>query len=324
MNKKFVKYFILTSIFLLALIFSFNLSIDPYDKYRFNLFDIEHKLTRNDRNTKLEQLKKLDNVDNLIIGSSRSQTLNPQIVSTYLNGITYNFGVGGGKIEDFLGLVLYLERNKKLPKNILLALDFNAFNSKLDSHKDFYKSNELNFLKNYKENFQLSHFLSIDTTRSSFKTLKAHLKNEEPSHYFNEYGFIIGPTESKSLSEIKQESLKYFKTQYSNGDFILDKTRISYFKRLISLIKRHQMNLKVIITPVSNYQMSLIKKNSKLEKEYKLFLNEVSNSNTVINFMEIKRDRSDDSYFVDSVHYSEKLGNKILDSIYQKNNISFE
>jgi hypothetical protein len=110
MYKAFIKRFLVLVLLLLICILAFNLSIDPYNKYGINVFNIKHKLTRDDREFKISQINSMDKIDNLIIGSSRSQTLNPEILTQSLGGVSYNFGVGGGKIEDFLGLLLYLEK----------------------------------------------------------------------------------------------------------------------------------------------------------------------------------------------------------------------
>lgn len=316
--KFFVKYFLLFVSILLFLIITFNLSIDPYNKYGINLFNIKYKLTRDDRGFKIGQINAMNKIDNLIIGSSRSQTLDPYILSMFLGGISYNFGVGGGKIEDALGVLLYLKKENKLPKNILLALDFNAFNSSHELHSDFLNSKELNFLNNQVNQLEIAHFLSFDTTRSSFKTLKAHFKNEKPIYYFNEYGLAIGPDEKIDEKRIEELSNNYFQTQYTNGEYKIDSKRIEWYKQIIEIITKNNINLKVILTPVYEYQFSLIENNKKLNESYIQLLKMIKDNNSFENLMENKQYRENISYFIDNVHFKKPLGDKILIDIYSK------
>jgi len=320
--KKFVKKFFLFSIFIILFLLILNLSVDPYNKYGINLWNIDYKLTRDDRGLKIGQVNQLEKIDNLILGSSRSQTLDPKIVSKFISGVTYNFGVGGGTIEDSLGMLLYLEKERKLPKNILLCLDFSAFNSNNKVHSGFVNSKELNFIKTKVNSFDIAHFLSIDTTRSSIKTLKMYLNGKKPKYYFNKYGLIV--SSNKIIideSEIEERKIKiladkYFQMQYSNGEFILDKKRLEYYKQFISIVKKYNINLKVLLTPIYSYQLSLIKNNNKLNDKLNQFLVDIKEIYPFYNFINNPRYNDKKSYFADSVHYKKVYGDIILSKIY--------
>ena len=330
--KRFIKRFLLLSSLVIGFLLALNLSVDPYNKYGINVFHIKYKLSRDDRAFKIGQLKQLKQIDNLILGSSRSQTLDPTIISEFLSGITYNFGVGGGTIEDSLGILLYLEKENKLPKNILLCLDFSAFNTNNKTHSKFFNSKELNFIKSNVNNFDIAHFLSIDTTRSSIKTLRMHIKSKNPEHYFNKYGFMVSSNNLRKtdllqdddvqIARIKTLSNSYFQTQYSNGNLVLDIKRFEYYKQLIDIAKRYNINLKVILTPIHNYQLLLIEKNSKLNNTLKQFLFQLQEIHPFYNFMRENKYSGGTHYFVDSVHYKKTLGDIMLTNIYgnQTNN----
>jgi len=315
----FIKRFFLFYIMILLLILGFTLSIDPYNKLGINLFNIEYKLTRDDRGFKIGQINSMKQIDNLIIGSSRSQTLNPKILSETLGGTSYNFGVGGGKIEDALGLLLYLEKEQKLPKNILLCLDFNAFNANNKLHTKFLSSKELNFLNKHVNGFEFAHFLSIDTIRSSVKTLKNHLKNKKPIHYFNEFGLIVGPDEISDERKIKQVADSYFQTEYSNGEYSIDIRRLKWYQQFIEITEENNINLKVILTPIYEYQYKMIQNNIELSEQYNLLLQQLKKKYPLDNLMEIEKYRSNLNYFADSVHYKGELGDIILKEIYLTN-----
>lgn len=322
--KTFVKWFLMIVFMCLCTILAFNLSIDPYNKYGINIFNIEYKLTRDDRSFKINQINTMEKIDNLIIGSSRSQTLNPEILTQNMGGISYNFGVGGGKIEDFLGLILYLEKENKLPKNILLALDFNGFNSNNELHDNFLNSKELNFLNKQSNPFEITHFLSIDTTRSSFKTLKAHLKQEKPTHYFNSNGLIVGPEKITEVKYVQELAKNYFQTQYSNGKYQIDQKRLQWYKKFLTIIKKYNINLKVFLTPVYEYQYNLIQENQELQSKYQNFSNIINELYPFYNLMENDNYRNNLNYFVDNVHYKQTLGDQILKDIFQIKNYNLK
>jgi hypothetical protein len=108
--KRFSHIFLYSSIIVLFIIFSFNLVVDPYEVTGVNLLNIKHKLTRNGRLQKINRIKELKTIDNLILGSSRSERLNPQYLSKLLGGYTYTFGIGGANIEE--ADYLYISKNK--------------------------------------------------------------------------------------------------------------------------------------------------------------------------------------------------------------------
>jgi hypothetical protein len=179
-KKVWVKLLIISTIVVATFIFLLNYIVDPYNITNYNLLNIKSKFARDDRIEKVTFFKTLDKFDNIILGSSRVYSMNPDIVSNHLGGTTYNFAVGGASVEDNLGVLLYLQREKKLPKNIILGADFYTFNPNVPPNKYFLKNKELNFL--VYENFQsdsISKFFSIDACRASFTTLKNHIKNKE-------------------------------------------------------------------------------------------------------------------------------------------------
>lgn len=317
--KLFTKYFLICISTILFIVLVLNFAVDPYNKYNINLFNIEHKLTRDDRGFKIGQINNIEKIDNLIIGSSRSQTLDPQLLSKFFGGVSYNFGVGGGKIEDALGLVYYLEKEKKLPKNILLAVDFSGFNINSKPHSDFLNSKELNFLNNQSNSIEISHFLSIDTTRSTFKTLKMFFRQEKPLHYFDQNGLIQGPIKSIDIFKIESLSNQYFEIQYSNGQFNIDTQRVDYFKRFVQLCKKHNINLKIFLTPVFSYQLSLLQSHKELQTIHLKLLDSLSSIHPIYNFMQENKYTKNIDFFTDSIHYKKELGNIILSSIYLNN-----
>ncbi len=316
--KKFILLFFLFPFLLIGTIFSLNLIIDPFGITNYNILHIKHKMARDDRTEKVERIKKIPKIDNLILGSSRSQHLDPAILTQYFGGYTYNFGVGGGNSADALGILLYLESKNKLPKNILLALDFSTFLGD-GLAPSFYKLPELNFLnKQMKEESQIGKFLSIDAVRASFKTIKAHLLHTVPNSYFNEEGFMISNKPKIADREtIEKLSVTYVENIYQNGNFTISKARLDNVQSIVNLCREHHIHLTVTLTPVSYAQYSLIKKNKILDEKIQDFKIRFAHITPFYDAMIDNKYINDIGNFQDNVHTNEKYGAMYMASIYK-------
>ena len=326
-NKKFIKLFFLIPLLLIVLILSINFIVDPYNLTNYNALKIKHKMARDARMEKIAMIKKERKISNLILGSSRSQKLNPAYMTEKYGGFSYNFGVGGATIEDSLGVLLYMEKKNKLPKNIVLALDFGSFNSSVPIAESFYKIPELNFLDNKSSSFDdmYSKMFSIDAIRATFKTLKYHIKKKIPSTYFDENGYLQS-TEKENYSDkhkLKKKIVKiaklYYEVAYGAGEYELSKERLNYLKQVIALCKENNINLIVSLYPVHIYQYNLIKKNEKLNKTWNNFKEKLVKITPYRDFM-IKSDfTSNDKYFRDSVHFLKEYADIYMKDILNTN-----
>jgi hypothetical protein len=222
-NKYWLKLVLVSSIVLSLLIFGINFFVDPYNVTNYNVLNIKHKFARDDRIEKVNFFKTLPKFDNILLGSSRVYSMNPLTVSSILGGTTYNFGVGGGSVEDQLGTLLYLKREKKLPKNLIIGVDFYTFNPKVPPNKYFLKNKELNFLTydNYKSSY-IEMFFSIDALRASLKTLKHHIKKTSLQPRFDKNGWTGGYEDyskrnlEKDMQEVNIEIEENKKLYYTN------------------------------------------------------------------------------------------------------------
>ena len=316
--KRFIRLFFLAPVSIALFLFTANWVVDPFGATDYNLLGIEYKMARDDRAEKIEDIKHAPAFDNLIIGSSRSQHLDPVELSKYLGGSSYNFGVGSGTIEDPLGLLLYLERVQKLPNNVLLPIDFGSFNAEIPAHPSFYKIAELNFLSDteYKTDY-MAKFLSVDAVRATHKTLVEHFKGTRPEFYFRDDGFAVSPPDNNAdRNRIIGTTNSYYSYNYSNGNYILSEPRMAYLRQIIALCEKHRISLKVMLTPVHSYHMEMIRQHPKIVEKLTLFKARLAEMTAYWDGMVEKPEFAVDANFEDSVHYTQQLGNRILASIY--------
>lgn len=319
--KTYSKIFLAGSIAFLFSIFSFNLLIDPYDVTGTNMLHIKHKLTRDGRLQKINRIKELKSIDNIILGSSRSERLNPATVTRLIGGYTYTFGIGGANIEDALGLLLYLEKEKKLPKNIILCIDFSGFNKDLKTPDGFYKIPEINFLhaQNTAQNYPAKLF-STDALRASIKTFKVYLKGSEPDSYIDANGYLQSKnsTPSGDIERIRKVANEYYNFSYKKGDITFSETRFNYLRTIVSIANRHNIKLHVMLTPVHCELYDKIQSNKQLAKKLTYVKSKLLTITPYYDAMVMNKETSDKNNFEDAVHYNENYGNLLLYQLIQK------
>ena len=165
-NKKWIKVWAII-IIIIPITGVFNYLIDPLSINQNQLLGLK-KTVQTIRDEKVIAVKSLDNIDNIVLGSSRSMRINPKDVDKFLGGSTLNFSVNSALPEDYYGILLYLEKIGKVPQNIIIGFDFYILNDKLDYDKRFVSNKELNFINStIKTKGFLSDYLNFGTLELS-------------------------------------------------------------------------------------------------------------------------------------------------------------
>ena len=305
-------------------IFSINYIVDPYNITNHNLLNIKYKFARDDRTEKLNYFKTLPPFENILIGSSRVYSINPKVVSNILGGETYNFGVGTATVEDHLGIIKYLEKNRKLPKNIIIGIDFYTFNPDILPNGYFLKNKELNFLsyQNYHENY-LAKFFSIDSFRASVKTLQKHFSSKEEKPRFDTHGW--GGTYEKisdnknGFQELKKELEESQELFYSNFSYQhIDPKRKAYYQEIKELCHQHKIKLYLFTTPLHPMLLKELKEHKNTHQALDEFSAFLSTFNNFINFYEEETFQNNLQHFHGITHTTSKGGDIIIHKLLTK------
>ncbi|MBE0497222.1 MAG: hypothetical protein IBX45_12460 [Campylobacterales bacterium] len=256
--KKWIRSSLLGFFLTTTALFLFNFIVDPYNITSYNILNITQKLARDDRVEKVNYFATLPVFDTILIGSSRVYTIDPEGVNKYLGGTTYNFGVGTANIEDHLGILLYLKKLDKLPRRLIIGIDFYTLNPDIPPNQYFLKNRELNFLS-FKPNEKTSYwskFFTLDATRASWKTLKNHLKNTPSVSAFDKLGWSprffddsnrdIDAEKIGVLNEIDKNTNLYSNFTYAS----IDPKRIGYYEKIREICTAHNIQLYLFITPL--------------------------------------------------------------------------
>jgi len=250
--KYIIKLFIFIGLIVVSF-YSFILSIDPYDKYGFNYFNLTNKAVNSFRDNKFYQIDTtIEKYDLFILGSSRVQAFDPDLIEVDTGLKTFNYGVNNSKPEDLLAITKHIIA-KQTPKVIFLQLDFYNLNKHIPMDGRLKVSPLREYLdNNVKETIDSSKFYYYEknyTTLSSLKeSVKLVYKNklgtvEEITHKKN--GMKIGyePKEKPNLAEA------YFKNEYKTYEF--GEKRIEYFKKIKYLLDNNNIQLIVSISPMN-------------------------------------------------------------------------
>lgn len=335
-NKKintlrWLKFSLFGLFFSSIILFTVNYIVDPYSITKYNILNIKYKFARDDRNTKVKYFKTKSNIDNILIGSSRVYSINPKIVDAMIGGKTYNFGVGTATVEDHLGIIKYLERNNKLPKRLIIGLDFYTFNKDLPLNKYFLRNKDLNFLSFAKKNDDyLAKFFSVDSSFATFKTLKNHLKKEPKKPRFDENGWGGYKKGYLDYSKIdlkkenlktKKEILKIKEQYYSNYKYSsLDKKRTSYYLTIKEICERNNIELILFTTPLHPFLLKEIFTSNGTKKAMNEFITFFSSFDNFVNLYKDKEFYSKLKNFNGATHTTVNAGDVILKKVLENRN----
>ena len=319
-KKSWLRSLLLTLLGMVTFIFGLNVVVDPYNVTEHNILGLKYKFVSDDRADKLNHFKTLPSFDNILIGSSRVYSIKPQTVSKILGGSTYNFGVGTATVEDHLGILKYLIRENKIPKNIIIGVDFYTFNKEVPPTNSFLKNKELNFLSfnNYNED-KFSKLFSFDSLKASMKTLKFNYFKKTKPH-FDRQGWA-GEYKSqrdgeKELLEVKKEADVDSGLFYSNFHYMqIDQKRVKYYEEIRELAKQHGINLYIFSTPLHPYLLNLLQSHATTKKALNEFLEYFATYKLFTNLYNNKMIYKDIRHFHGATHTTAKCGDLILKEV---------
>lgn len=325
-SKRWIRNSLLYSFIVFALIVFVNYIVDPYSITSHNLLNIKHKFTGDDRAEKVNHFSSMEKVDNILLGSSRVYSINPKTVTDLIGGTTYNFGVGSARIEDILGVVKYLQRNSKLPKTMIIGIDFYAFNPKVLPNSYFLKNKELNFLsyKQYDESY-IDKFFSFDAFKASVKTLKVHYLKKHRKQRFNldgwgarydDYSKVeIDNNFIKVKKEINDNKLAFYSDFKYNK---IDKKRVLYLNEIRNIAKNNNIKLYIFNTPLHPLLLKMIEANDNINSAKKELVDYLSTFENFTNLYNDKDIYGDLRNFHGATHASANAGDLILQKVLKK------
>ena len=329
--KRWIRYLFLFTLSLFSIILLTNIIVDPYNMTPYNLLHLKYKFARDDRTEKVNYFKTLPPFDNILIGSSRVYSINPETVSKILGGSTYNLGVGTATVEDHLGILKYIIRQNKIPKNIIIGVDFYTFNPDIPPNSYFLRNKELNYLsyQNYDENL-FAKFFSFDAFRASFATLQHNIKKDIKPR-FNALGWggayeDYTKKDLKTANYLAKQQIQEERTKiYSNYHYDhIDPKRVAYYEQIRYLAKKHHIKLYIFPTPLHPYLLEDLTKYKQTRNALEEFISYLQTFPNFYNTFQDKSLYSNLKHFNGATHTTSNAGDLIMKKLLTIHNDSNE
>lgn len=323
MNYKKYNYLIIkTLLIIFAAIITINYVINPFGV--FNLPDLKinrHKseLKRQERLTKIMQLKSAKHIDAIVLGSSREDF---SINENYFNQLTskkmLNLAMQGARFNEQKYIIEKALNLHPEIKTIVLGIDFDFYYLQDNSSKELLKNYENSTFQNY-----ITILLSFDAIESSITTIAKSL-NPNYTRGFSSCGtkniFI-----NDEIDTTFEKTIHQYRT--TGQDFINNKPNLEELKNLIKELHNKDVNVILYMHPVHCVMLEIIKQNGAENciLEFKKELAKIQPFYDYYYPSEYTEEKINPNmhYFFESSHCTYLVGNKILETIFTANNNSF-
>ena len=261
-EKRWVKLWIILAL-LIPLIALFNYIIDPNgmnNKVHIPRINVVKKTnTGYSYRFKVNRLVE-DDFNTLMLGTSRIGVMNPEIVSHYTKGKTFNLEAPASITEMHYKLFKYALKYNNI-KNLVYGIDFMAFNESRTLEKTYPHFNKLNekiVNKEKIDNYDL--YFNLETSKSSFYVLYKNLMNEKivTDRYLDNGMRVFYPyiDRLKKGTYSFDKRLNYSYDEYYNTvngiykKYKFSKEYLYYFSKIIEECKARNIKVWVYIPPM--------------------------------------------------------------------------
>ena len=253
----------------MVLVFGFNVIINPYGMYGTKWLN---PIVWSDRREKLDLLGNYPGrVELLILGSSRTMRLDPEIFQSLTGLESFNLSVNHARAEDFLALVRYVVSKTVVQKPlvVVVGLDINAFRGyyQMDNLLKYYP--ELFYFLEKEKSIGLTDDLAVGWNKfvkgmsyhqfvQSFQAFRRYLIKGpwQNAYRFSSNGLltynraeddtVVG--DSLRLREVLNLRIKQLRERFiSFGG--LSPERKHYFEELIDFCLRNEIELIAVVLP---------------------------------------------------------------------------
>ena len=272
-------------------------------------------------------------LDTLIIGSSHAlRSVKPTILNEELNIKSYNLS---SPLMSMYGRYVLLKKEiERNPiKTVYIELSYNALTlnkANLGLEGDLYLLGRLDNAKERidfaKKVFTKDEYKKVfsDTIQRS-KAALSEFSSERPEQY-ETFGYLPVPSNDKSLTI--EEKKEIFNTESINTT--INPENLEYFDNFIEICREHNINIVLIVTPVSE---SMILKHKNMDEAFSPYLELAKKYNLKYYDFNLDKKRtelySEKTAFYDTTHLSDSGAtifshrfSEIINEVNEGNNVS--
>lgn len=337
MKKKYVISFFVSISVLATMILFFITWMNP-DRIINMPWSIDLITDRNIAYKKFHILKNKTDYTDLIVGSSTSETLLPEVIEKIYNVKSQNGGTGGAKTPFRFAEINYALENNPNLKRVLYFIDmFEFVDTDLDPSQ-YYQSDIMSEIDpDLRSKLTAPSILSIiplcfsePSLKSAFQTYKDYKKFKNGNY---KTGLNPDGTTSGSMVMVNRKEpidprvvriAHSYDPLYKNIK-TLDPLTIEFFRRTIEKAKVHNVEVIFVINPwhtlfYKHFEADLKKHNDIYNKYVEFIKNLKSDSVKVVDFsypLSLEKGIHDEGeYWGDGIHFSLKSAEIILKEIY--------
>ncbi len=304
------------SLFLGLVLFVY--SIDPYDKFGFNFFNIETKSVAMSRENKFNMIEfGKKEYEAFVLGSSAAHRIHTDDVFKASGLKAFNYSVQHSSPEDYLAQTRHILQRQK-PKLIMLQIDFDSLNEFYATDTRFYTSPLARYLSKSEVIPKSSLFLldpdyvSLRAISDSFKVVwvnyfkKARHLYKEDGNYKDEK-LVVEPIKYVVLGALK---------------FKISTARVKYLHDIKNLCRDNNIRLIVLTTPLPYQTMHDILKIPSQRKAYEEYLSTLKGIfPDLYDLSSISTpEHNTTEYFQDSYHPNRLMFQIVLKKIFDQKN----
>lgn len=330
-KSNWIKFFIIGIGLSLLFVFAINYTVDPFGVFGDKILNwYSYDMTQNPRIAKVEYFDRhAKNYDSIVIGSSKSSPISPDLLNEYIPGSSfYNMFFYGGDMKAVEDELSYLTQTHKI-KNIVLSLGLGELVSYDNPSDDIKQISHYKALNNSPFMFYLK-FLTLDLKYSKdkiaqyFSTYKSSISNPTVNTVFKSetgvYNKVLRDKELFSntyefVQKVDTDSFKMNITPYADTEKNA-KGVLGSVKKIKKLCDEKNINLIVISAP--NYYRELDFFDLNVVKN---FWKDLSQVTEFWNFSGYNHYSYDVRYFYDMYHFRNSLGELVLAKVFNNENI---
>jgi hypothetical protein len=334
MTKRYSYYWGISALAVGIITLSTTLIIDPYGLYTIINIDGINQQKEGVR-SKIRFVKTLElplrQPKTILLGTSRVHDgINPAHSALQEKAPVYNLAVDMNRIHETLALLNHAIENSKIER-VILGLDLFMFNSLQRQNHDFDQT--LTGRKIGYSDYLAPTLLSRTALYDSYRTLKVSiaqperveflrngyrpqafygLKNFQGSHYYTNWIFLTP----------KDQGTKYYNHLAVDDEVFLE------FEKIIIICKKNNIDMRLYINPAHAHldgEGLIALGKWHLLEEWKRRIVSISSLYNVpvwdfsgYNSVTTEKIQSPMDYYWDSSHFTEKVGNWIIDIIFNK------
>lgn len=316
-----------TALLLLALVFAFNVVVDPTAVFNTGWLE---PVVWTARREKLELFRRATfSPKTILLGSSRAMKVPTEDLEEVFGGPAFNFAVGSARAEDFSGIYSYVRTTGAVPETLVIAVDIESFHTTVPVHRRLVAVPELR--SSVPKIAQLRVRLTNLTAAMSWATLRLSVRaiargDRRRAIRFNESGFLTYVEREARVAAGRydldaevQKSIRQCRAGFA-GFTELASWRVQQLRDLVSTAVHDGASVVLYITPTHPQVLAELRKVvdfDRLHRELSRELDLLARRPGVCAFdaAEIRAFGGSASLFYDGVHPREENNVRLIAAI---------